>query len=381
MSNVNISIKLFFCIYLFCPVAFAAPGLIPGPPQLNARAYVLMDYNSGQVLVSENEAEKMPPASLTKILTVYVAAAELASNKLSLQDRVVVSEKAWKMPGSRMFIEVNKEVSVEELFKGIIIQSGNDASVALAEYISGTESVFAQLMNQYAHKLGMHNSNFTNSSGLPDDNHYTTAQDLAILSAALIRDFPDIYKLHAIKEYTFNKITQPNRNNLIWKDSSVDGIKTGHTDAAGYCLVASALRKDMRLISVVLGTDRMTAREQASLALLNYGFRFYETRQLYNTGKPVTAVRLWKGQQDQLNLGVLENIFITVPRGQFEHITTQYDLPEVIKAPINKGEQIGSFRIMLEEREITKGPLWASESIAEAGFIGRMKDNIRLIFH
>ncbi|MCG8325297.1 MAG: D-alanyl-D-alanine carboxypeptidase, partial [Thiotrichales bacterium] len=269
---------LTFIIFTLLPLSLqAGAGMIPAAPGLNATSYLLMDHHSGQVLVEKDIHKRLPPASLTKMMTVYVAASELAENHLSMSDIVVVSEKAWRMPGSRMFIEVNKKVSVEDLLKGIIVQSGNDASVALAEYISGSEEVFANQMNEHARRLGMTNTHYTNSTGLPDEQHYTTAYDLAILAQALIRDFPELYAWHAIKEFTYNKIKQNNRNNLLWRDNSVDGIKTGHTEAAGYCLVASALRDDMRLISVVMGAGGSESRIKASQSIINYGFRFYET--------------------------------------------------------------------------------------------------------
>ena len=253
-------------------------------------------------------------------MTIYVVASELANGKISLEDEVLVSEKAWRTEGSRMFIEVNKKVKLDDLLHGVIIQSGNDASVALAEYISGTEGVFADLMNKHAEQLGMNRSHFVNSTGLPDPDHYTTASDLAKLAQALIRDYPEVYDLHKIKEFTFNKIKQHNRNKLLWRDRSVDGIKTGHTEEAGYCLVASAYREGMRLISVVMGTDGMNARAKASQAILNYGFRFFETHKLYSAGDLITSVKVWKAEIDNLNLSINKDIYITVPRGQYEKL-------------------------------------------------------------
>ena len=377
-------INCFLCLCFFLSLChssvYAGAGIIPAPPQINATAYLLMDFNSKQMLAEKNIDEKLQPASLTKVMTVYVIASELAAGRLSMDEKVIVSEKAWKMGGSRMFIEVNKEVSVGDLLKGIIIQSGNDASVAMAEYISGTEEVFSELMNHYSNKLGLKNTHYTNSTGLPDENHYTSARDLAILAMALIRDFPGIYELHSVKEFTFNDISQGNRNGLLWKDSSVDGIKTGHTEAAGYCLLSSARRDNMRLISVVMGASSFDAREQASLALFNYGFRFYETRELFSSGSTVTTTRIWKGVNDRVNLGVPDNIFITYPRGQFDEINTDFELPDIIEAPVSRGERLGGFRISLNQKELSRGDLIVIESIAEAGLLGRLKDNIQLIF-
>ncbi|MEE8320566.1 MAG: D-alanyl-D-alanine carboxypeptidase family protein, partial [Gammaproteobacteria bacterium] len=288
--------------------------IVPAPPRIKAISYLVMDHESGQILVAENIDEKLPPASLTKIMTVYVVAHELKSGKIRFDDKVVVSENAWRMPGSRMFIEVEKEVSVEDLLKGVIVQSGNDASVALAEYVSGSEDVFANMMNQHVARLGLSNTHFINSTGLPDEQHYTTARDMSTLAMAFIRDFPEIYEWHSIREFTFNGIKQHNRNKLLWRDQSVDGFKTGHTEEAGYCLVASAKRDNTRLISVVLGSDGTNARAKASQSLLNFGFRFYETHKLYGTNEVITSIKIWKGETDVLDLGIDHDLYITVPR-------------------------------------------------------------------
>ena len=364
---------------IFCKSTFAETAAIPAPPKIDASAYLIMDFDSGQLLASENIDQRIPPASLTKMMTIYVAASELAENKIHLDDKVVVSEKAWRMPGSRMFIEVNKEVTVGDLLKGIIIQSGNDASVALAEYISGDEDVFAELMNQHASRLGLTNSHFTDSSGLPNEQHYTTAHDMAILAAALIRDFPDIYALHSEREFTYNGITQQNRNSLLWLDKTVDGIKTGHTEEAGYCLVTSAKRDDMRLISVVMGSKGEKARTETSLALLNYGFRFYETRKLFSANEILTTAKIWKGDTDSVGLGLTRDLYITIPRGQFENINTVFDLPERMIAPIAQGDEKGKVKLILSDKEIVSRPLFAMQSIAQGGLFSRLKDDIRMI--
>lgn len=364
---------------IFCKSTFAETAAIPAPPKIDASAYLIMDFDSGQLLASENIDQRIPPASLTKMMTIYVAASELAENKIHLDDKVVVSEKAWRMLGSRMFIEVNKEVTVGDLLKGIIIQSGNDASVALAEYISGDEDVFAELMNQHASRLGLTNSHFTDSSGLPNEQHYTTAYDMAILAAALIRDFPDIYALHSEREFTYNGITQQNRNSLLWLDKTVDGIKTGHTEEAGYCLVTSAKRDDMRLISVVMGSKGEKARTETSLALLNYGFRFYETRKLFSANEILTTAKIWKGDTDSVGLGLTGDLYITIPRGQFENINTVFDLPERMIAPIAQGDEKGKVKLILSDKEIVSRPLFAMQSIAQGGLFSRLKDDIRMI--
>ena len=375
--------KLFFYSYIFLLAlssnVIAAPTIIPAPPAIDASSYLVLDYSSGKMIVEENIDKRLPPASLTKIMTTYVVASELKEGNLSLEDEVLVSEKAWRTQGSRMFIEVGKRVTVDDLLHGVIIQSGNDASVALAEHISGTEGVFADLMNKHAEKLGMKNTHYTNSTGLPDENHYTTARDLAILSRAYISNFPEIYKRNSIKEFTFNKIKQHNRNKLLWRDSSVDGIKTGHTDAAGYCLVASAERDDMRLISVVMGTSGANARAKASQALLNYSFRFYESHKLYSAGETITSALIWKADAKEINLGTDNDVHITVPRGQYEKLKPVVDIPADIIAPVNKGDKQGMLNINLNGEVLLTIPLLALDSVSEGGFLTRMKDEIRLL--
>lgn len=367
-------------ILLFARQSHAITELIPAAPELNAKSYLLVDYDSGRKLVEHNIDQRLSPASLTKMMTIYVAANELEAGRISLDDKVTVSEKAWKMPGSRMFIEVGKQVTVDDLLKGIIIQSGNDASVALAEYISGTEDVFAQLMNQHARRLGMKNTNYVNSTGLPDEQHYTSAHDLAILALSLIKEFPEIYALHSLKEFTFNDITQQNRNKLLWSDKSVDGIKTGHTEDAGFCLVASAKRDNMRLISVVMGTNSFKAREQANQALLNYGYRFYETKKVFNAGDVVTTAKIWKGVSEKVELGLNNNIYITIPRGQFDNVNKLFDLPEIITAPVKRGEQLGNVKLTLAGEEVLSKPLVVLKNIDQTNVFGRLKDDIRLFF-
>jgi D-alanyl-D-alanine carboxypeptidase (penicillin-binding protein 5/6) len=350
----------------------------PAAPTLGANSYILMDFNSGDVLVESNPDMRVEPASITKVMTSYVVFNELKSGNINLTDTVNISETAWRTGGSRMFIEPSMEVTVEQLIKGMVIQSGNDASVALAEYLAGTEEAFAGLMNHHANQLGMTNSNFTNATGLPHENHYTTARDVAILSAALIAEFPEYYHWYSEKEYSFNNIRQHNRNNLLWRDPAVDGLKTGHTEAAGYCLASSAKRDGMRLISVVLGSGSETSRVNESQSLLNYGFRFFETIQLYKAGQELAQGRVWKGEKEQIRLGIGDELFVTIPRGRYEDLDAQVEMRPELIAPINEGEEVGQISIRLEDAEIANRGLIALETIPEAGFFGRTWDGMSM---
>jgi D-alanyl-D-alanine carboxypeptidase (penicillin-binding protein 5/6) len=320
------------------------------------------------------------PASITKVMTSYVVFTELASGNVKLDDLVNISEAAWRTGGSRMFIEPSMEVTVEQLLMGMVIQSGNDASVALAEHLAGTEEAFAGLMNHYATQLGMTNSNFTNSTGLPHEDHYTTARDVALLSIALIADFPEYYRWYSEKEYSFNNIRQHNRNNLLWRDPAVDGLKTGHTQAAGYCLAASAKRDGMRLVSVVLGSSSESARVSESQSLLNYGFRFFETVQLYKAGQELAQGRVWKGEKEQIRLGIRDELFVTIPRGRYDDLDAQVEMRPELIAPLVEGEKVGQISIRLEDGEITSRGLIALESVNEAGFFGRAWDGMSMWF-
>ncbi len=375
-----LKIFLLIQILLIQGVVLADQMIIPAPPKIKASSYLVMDFHSGKLLIEENIDQKLPPASLTKIMTVYVVANELKNGNISLEDEVLISEKAWRTEGSRMFIEVGKKVRLNDLLHGVIIQSGNDASVALAEYVSGAEDVFADLMNKHAERLGMKNTNFVNSTGLPHADHYTTARDLAILAQAYIRDYPDVYKMNSIREFTYNKIKQHNRNKLLWRDRSVDGIKTGHTEAAGYCLVASAERDEMRLISVVMGTDGVNARAKASQALLNYSYRFYETHKLYSSGDLITSVKIWKADNEKINLGLNQDIYITLPRGQYDKLEPVVEIDKQIIAPVEQGEQKGMLNIKLANETLTTVPLLALESVSEGSLVNRLKDEVHLLF-
>lgn len=373
----NIVISLFF---FFVSSLVLANPLIPAPPQLAATAYILLDAKSGKVLVEENPDERVPPASLTKMMTSYIAVEEIQRGNVGLDDEVLVSEKAWRMPGSRMFIEVGKKVKVEDLLRGIIIQSGNDASVAMAEHVAGSEEGFADLMNQYVSQLGMTNTHFMNATGLPHADHYASARDLATLAEHTIVDHPEYYGIYSEKVFKYNGIEQPNRNRLLWRDSSVDGLKTGHTNEAGYCLVASAEKDGMRLISVVLGTRSEEARARETQKLLNYGFRYFETLSLYEAGAELTRNRIWKGVQDQVSLGVIDDIVITVPRGSRNDVKANLEVDTIIEAPVEQGQELGNLKIALNGETLVEQPLVALKPVEEAGFFARLWDAIKLFF-
>ncbi len=361
-------------------VALAAPSSIPSAPKLAATGYILVDYQSGQTLADYKADQRLEPASLTKMMTAYVIFHELASGHIALDDKVLVSEKAWRMQGSRMFIEVGSEVSVEKLMKGMIIQSGNDASVALAEYVAGSEEGFVPLMNTQAERLGLNGTRFANSTGLSHPDHYSTPRDMAKLAAAIIHDFPDYYHWYSEKRYTYNNISQNNRNLLLFRDKSVDGLKTGHTEAAGYCLVASAKRKEMRLISVVMGTKSEKARASESLKLINYGFRFFETHLLYNAQQELKQMRVWKGENESLTLGLAEQLHITVPRGQYKNLSASLSVDKTIVAPVSRGQALGKVNIRLGDEVLAERPLVALQDVAKGGFVQQVKDNVLLMF-
>lgn len=362
------------------PTALPTPHVVPSPPKTAAEAYILMDFDSGEIIASDNPNMRVEPASLTKIMTGYVVINELNNGNISMDDMVTISSKAWKMPGSKMFIEVGKKVSVADLIKGMVIQSGNDASVALAEHIAGSEEVFAELMNKYAQSLGMTQTHYLNATGLPDPDHYTTATDLAILARTLIQKFPEEYKWYAEKKFTFNGITQYNRNKLLWQDASVDGLKTGHTESAGYCLVTSAKRDDMRLISVVLGADSAKQRVQESQKLLNYGFRFFETHKLYKAGQRLNDARVWEGQQDTVGLGLTEDLYVTVPRGQYKNLKIESTVEPKITAPVSQAQLLGELTISLNDKVLLQKPLVSLAPVEEGSFFKKLLDQLKLMF-
>ena len=353
---------------------------IPAPPDVAAKNYYVVDFSSGKILAEKDPDHQIEPASITKMMTAYVVYKEIEANRLDMEDMIDISEKAWRMGGSRMYLEVNTKVSVHDLLKGLIIQSGNDASVALAEHIAGTEDAFVQIMNQYAANLGMQGTNFVNCTGWPDKQHLTTARDIAKLAVAIISEFPEHYSWYSEKEYTYNSIKQYNRNKLLWRDASVDGFKTGHTESAGYCLVSSAIRSDMRIISVVLGTDSKKSRASVSQALLNYGFRFYESHTLYDAEEVLSRPRIWSGEFENLTVGLAENLAITIPRGAYDNLDATMDIDKNIEAPVTKGQQVGLVKVSLDGKLLTSMPLVALETINEGSIFQQAKDYImRLI--
>ena len=353
---------------------------IPEPPQVAGSSYILLDYHSGHILAADNPHQQVEPASITKMMTAYVVFSEIKSGNLTLDDLVTISEKAWRTGGSKMFIEVDKQVKVEDLVRGMIIQSGNDACVALAEHIAGSEEVFASMMNQHAKKLGMNDSNFKNATGLPAEGHLVSAYDVALLGKALISEFPDLYHFYSEKEFTYNKIKQHNRNTLLYRDPTVDGFKTGHTEAAGYCLATSAMRNGMRLINVVMGTESEKARADESQKLLNYGFRFYETHKLYNQGEERIKAEIWKGVDEEISLGLAEDLFITIPKGSYEKLDANVDLPSVLTAPVQQGTQLGTLNLLLDGKPLLQKPLVALQTAEAAGWWTRSMDSIGLWF-
>jgi len=353
---------------------------VPAPPAIDTSSHILVDFHSGTEVAAELPDERVEPASITKLMTSYVVFKEIERGNLSLGDEVLVSERAWRTPGSRMFIEVDSQVDVETLLQGVIIQSGNDASVALAEHIGGSEDVFASMMNDQARQLGMVNTYYVNSTGLPDPDQYTSARDSAILARALIDEFPAYYAWYSQREFTYNEIRQHNRNRLLWRDPSVDGLKTGHTESAGYCLVTSANRDGMRLISVVMGTDSEEERATASQALLNYGFRFFETYQLYDAGAALKTEAVWKGALDEVSLGVDEALFVTIPRGRYDALEARLELSGTLVAPLQQGQSVGELIVELDGEDVARRPLKVQQAVEPAGFFGRTTDGIRLWF-
>ena len=369
-------------LLLVCLCLVGSPVLAQQPSlTIAAKSYFLADFQTGQTLASENAHDQIEPASLTKLMTAYVVFSALKQKHISLTQNVHVSERAWRMIGSRMFIEPNKKVTVDELIRGMIVQSGNDACIALAEIIAGSEEIFVQIMNKEAARLGMHNTHFTNTTGLPDTNHFSTAHDLAILAAAIIRDFPEFYPLYSLKEYTYNDITQPNRNRLLWLDPHVDGLKTGWTKTAGYCLITSAKRDKQRLISVIVGSDSAKTRSIESQRLLNYGFQFYDTVHLYNKSQEVTTIQLWKGNQNQLKAGFSHDVYFTLLKGQADKLKATMEYKQPLIAPINAGDNVGTVKFVLDGKTMATYPLVALESIGTTNIFGRTWDSIQLLFN
>lgn len=360
--------------------AAAQSVLIPSPPQIAGSSYVLMDPKSGRILMEEDSHERLPPASLTKMMTAYIVERELDEGRISMSDMVPISVNAWKTGGSRTFVREGTEVSVEDLLKGVIIQSGNDASVALAEFIAGSEGAFVDIMNQQAEILGMKDTHFENATGLPAPKHHSTAYDLALLARAIINDYPENYSLYAEKHFTYNNIRQPNRNSLLWRDDSVDGLKTGHTEEAGYCLVASAKREDTRFIAVVMGTGSPEARSQEVQKMLNYGFRYYESEHLFRAGQELMTARVWGGQADQVSVGMADDVYVTIPRGSRNSLESTVELDSVIKAPIKVGDELGQVKVSYNGEVLVDQPVLALTEVPEGGFFKRLWDTIKLFF-
>ncbi|HAO01546.1 MAG: D-alanyl-D-alanine carboxypeptidase family protein [Pseudomonadota bacterium] len=389
--NVMMSIRRTAKLCLFAAMtAVVAPAMaqvipqpqtiIPAPPQLAASSWILMDANSGRILAEHNADERLPPASLTKLMTAYLVERELDRGTINLTDMVNISENAWRTGGSKMFIEVGDRVSVDNLLHGIIIVSGNDASVAMAEHLAGGEAPFADLMNQHATRLGMNDTHFMNATGLPHENHYSTAHDMARLSRYIINDYPEHYAIYSQRNFSFAGIDQPNRNRLLWRDPTVDGLKTGWTTEAGYCLVASAQRDGMRLISVVMGTSSEEARAQESQKLLSYGFRFYETMKLYERGAVLATPRVWGGDINELRVGVDEEVFMTLPRNRNEELRARLNLDADIQAPVAVGDDVGTLEVYLGEEMVGERQLVALENIEEGGLFKRLFDQVQRFF-
>jgi len=375
-------VRLLVLIALFAATSSFAADIrpLPAAPIIGATSYFVIDARTGYEIASLEPDKAVAPASLTKLMTAYVVFMTLSEENIQLSDEVTISEKAWRAEGSRMFIEVGKRVSVQDLLLGMIVQSGNDASIALAEHVAGSEAVFAEMMNQYAQALGMLSSSFVNVTGLPHDDHYSTARDLSTLARAIIEEFPEYYKWYSVKEFTFNNIKQPNRNNLLWRDDSVDGMKTGHTDAAGYCLVSSAEREGMRVISVVLGTSSAKARIDGSQALINFAFRFFETRLLYNAGEEITQARIWKSANEVTSMGVLDDLYITVQRGTYDSLESVHNIPAVLTAPVAQGQPLAELKVSLNGDELLSEPLRALADNPSGSIWQRTIDSISLWF-
>ncbi len=375
-------VKLLISLLLLFPIpSIADQPLRPPPiPDIKANAYILQDFHSGQVIMEKNADEQVEPASLTKLMTAYVVFSELKSGRLKFEDVARISENAWRMGGSKMYINVDSEVKIIDLLRGMIVQSGNDASIALAEHLAGSEQAFAGVMNQFAQRLELTHTFYTNSTGMPGEGHLTTARDMAKMAIALIQDFPEYYPFYSEKSFTYNEITQQNRNSLLWRDDTVDGLKTGYTQAAGYCLISSAERQGMRLISVVMGTDSKKARAVESQKMLNYGFRFYETHRIYPAHQALKTQRVWQGAVQEVQLGLQETLFITIPRGQYQQLKPQIELKPRLIAPLNDGETCGQLKLLLQNNVIAERPLVALQSVEEGDLLQWLIDSVLLKF-
>lgn len=371
--------RLSWRLAFLCFVAVPIQAQVPSAPKVDASAYILVDQANGRVLASERANERVEPASITKLMTGYLAFRALAGGRLSLDEPVTISERAWRAEGSRTFLRVGSQVPVEVLLRGMIIQSGNDAAIALAEHLGGSETTFAELMTREAQRLGMRNSQFRNATGLPDADHYTTPSDIALLSRAMIREFPQYYSWYSEREFVWNNIRQRNRNGLLSKDSSVDGIKTGHTSSAGYCLVSSALRGQTRLIAAVFGSPSVKSREQASASLLNYGFAFYETVTLRKAGEKILEPRLYKGAEQFLVVTPARNVDVTIPRGSARNLRVSTQLDEPLMAPVEVGQKLGELRVMQGDQVIARAALVSADSVEAGGVWPQIRDTVALM--
>ncbi|MDO8334309.1 MAG: D-alanyl-D-alanine carboxypeptidase family protein [Nitrosomonas sp.] len=372
--------KCLFPLLLLC-LAISSVSAQQQDISIAAKSYLLSDFQTGQVLAGHNAHERIEPASLTKLMTAYVVFSAIKKNRLTLNQTVPVSDSAWRMIGSRMFIEPNKQVTVDELIRGMIVQSGNDACIALAEAVAGSEAGFTNLMNKEAERMGMKNTHFTNTTGLPDPNHYTTAHDLTLLATAIIRDFPEFYPLYSLKEYTYNNITQPNRNRLLWLDPHVDGMKTGWTKTAGYCLITSATRDKRRLISVVIGAKSANARSIESQRLLNYGFQSYDTVRLYKKNDSLTTIHLWKGAQNEIKAGFDRDVYFTLPKGQSDKLKATMEYKQPLIAPVQLGQEVGTVKFTLDDKTIETYPLVSLEKVEAGNIFGRTWDSVKLLLN
>jgi len=361
--------------FLFAAVS-AGAGPIPKAPSTSGESYFLMDARTGQVLAAQNPDRRMAPASLTKLMTAYVVYGALEDGAISLQDEVEISEAAWRMGGSQMFLEVGTTATVDQLLDGLVIQSGNDAAVALAEHAAGSEAAFIEQMNHHADRLGLENTHFVNPEGLPHEEHYSTARDLAVIAQAIIREFPRHYERYSQREFTYNNIRQYNRNDLLWSDPSVDGLKTGYTEDAGYCLVSSARRDGMRLISAVLGAPSEDQRVSDSRSLLSWGFRFFETHQLYAAGDVLKTTRIWKGAQDQVDLGTDRDLLVTIPRGEYDKLKAEVSMPRRLEAPVPEARRVGTVNVTLDGETVAEVPLVTLQAIARGSLFQRMTDTV-----
>ncbi len=369
-----------FAFFLFLAVSANATDL-PTVPDINVKSYLLVDFYSGAELAAKNQDKRIEPASITKLMTAYVTYTELKKGNITLEDKVLISKKAWKMEGSRMFVEAGKKVPMKRMLSGLIIQSGNDAAIAIAEHVAGSEAAFVVKMNQQAKAMGLKSTHYTNVTGWPGENHYTTARDIVTLTRALIKNFPEYYKLHSKKEYSYNGIKQYNRNKLLWRDKTVDGVKTGHTESAGYCLVASSLRGEMRLISVVLGAKDEKARADYSQELLEFGFRFFETHKLYDAGSVLAESRIWKGIKNTVPVGILSDLYVTVQKGHYKQLKGLMELNGTVDAPVNRGDVIGTAIIKDGDIIVKEEPLLALDAVDAGGFWSKVTDSVKKLFN